>query len=74
MKPQSVSTPPRKPSRRRPRTQRQYCDNPYCEFLANETLTVSENDPADSTRNYCTACAEVFRIGVQHGRLAAKHA
>jgi hypothetical protein len=44
-----------------------YCDNPYCESPAFETVSVSEESAGDSTRNYCAPCAEAYTVGVQHG-------
>lgn len=46
-----------------------YCDNPYCESPAFETITVSEERAGDSTRNFCAPCAGAYNVGVQHGTL-----
>ncbi len=48
-----------------------YCDNPYCESPAFKTVTVSEDRPGDSERNFCNPCAEAYAVGVQHGRFTA---
>jgi hypothetical protein len=48
----------------------EYCDNQFCENEAVKTVFVSVSNAADSKRNFCAACYEVFTIGVQHGRIS----
>jgi hypothetical protein len=45
-----------------------YCEATTCEAPATRRVVTSENKPHDSTRNYCEQCAEVYYVGVQHGR------
>lgn len=45
-----------------------YCDASCCEAEAVETVMVSVKKPHDDTRNYCSACHDVYMVGVQHGR------
>lgn len=45
-----------------------YCDNPFCEAPATKRVAVSEDELHDDTRNYCSACEDVYTVGVQHGR------
>jgi hypothetical protein len=49
-----------------------FCDNPYCEAQAAQTVHVSENRAEDSTRRLCVSCEEVFTWGVQHGAIGTR--
>jgi hypothetical protein len=46
-----------------------FCDNPFCESPAVETVKVSEKRLGDSKRNYCAPCLEAYYVGVQHGSM-----
>ena len=45
-----------------------YCEATTCAAPATQRVVVSEEGPHDSTRNYCEQCADVYYVGVQHGR------
>jgi len=52
-----------------------FCDAEGCEAHATNCVAVSVNKPHDNFRHYCECCAQVYMVGVQHGRHheAARH-
>ncbi len=52
-----------------------FCQSEPCLAYATKRVAVSEEQPHDSFRNYCEACADIYYVGVQHGRFheAALH-
>ncbi len=45
-----------------------YCDSQTCKAPARYRVIVSDNEIHPDTRNYCSACHEVYMFGVKYGR------
>jgi hypothetical protein len=45
-----------------------YCENQYCDSLAEHVVPASSDKAHDGVCCYCEACVDVYFVGVQHGR------
>ena len=45
-----------------------YCDSRACKAPARYRVVVSVNESHDDTRDFCSACHEVYLFGVKYGR------
>jgi hypothetical protein len=51
-------------------SEKEFCDNQFCENEAVKTVPVSVKRAGDSKRKFCGSCYEAYVIGVQHGRIS----